>query len=68
MANTILYDGDNERLDSGAEVSRITRSGGGILSPSVSRSEYTRYDYSFVPGERAKSEGLAIDLLRITIK
>ena len=30
MANTILYDGDNERLDSGAEVSRITRSGGGF--------------------------------------
>jgi len=29
MANTILYDGDSERLDSGAEVSRITRIGGG---------------------------------------
>ena len=31
MANTILYDGDSERLDSEAEISRITRSGGGIL-------------------------------------
>jgi len=31
MANTILYDGDNERLDSGAEVSRITRSVGGYF-------------------------------------
>ena len=54
MANTILYDGDSERLDSEAEVSRITRSGGGILSPSASRSEYTRYDHSFVPGERVR--------------
>ena len=31
MANTILYDGDSERLDSGAEISRITRSGGGYF-------------------------------------
>ena len=54
MAKTVLCDVDNARLDSEAEISRITRSGGGILSPSNSRSEYTRYDHSFVPGERVR--------------
>ena len=67
MANTILYDGDSERLDSGPEISRITRSGGGILNPSASRSEYTRYDHSFVPGERVRGSFVRFVKMRFKV-
>ena len=68
MQDQSLHDSDSKPLKSGAETTSIIGVEGSKKIASLSRSEFTRYDHSFVPGERAKSEGLAIDLLRITIK
>ena len=48
MAKSVLYDADNQLLDSEAEDSRITWAGGCILSVSDSQSDYTRDDYSLM--------------------
>ena len=61
MQDQTLYDSGNERLESGAETSRINGIGGGIFSVSAPRSEYFRDDHSFVPGERVRGSFVRFD-------
>ena len=51
MIYNSLYAGEQERLESEAEISRINSTGGGRFRQSNSFSDYTRDDHSFYKGE-----------------
>ena len=54
MQKHTLSDNGSECLNSGAVTSQINGVGGGRFVASAPRSEFFRFDHSFIPGERVR--------------
>lgn len=68
MQEHTLSDNGSERLSSGTETSRINGVGGGRFIASAPRSEFFRYDHSFIPGERVRGSFVRFDKMGTGIK
>ena len=68
MQEQTLSDKGGERLNSGAVTSQINGVGGGRFIVSAPRSEYFRFDHSFIPGERVRGSFVRFDKMGTGIK
>ena len=64
MQDQSLHDSDSKPQKSGAETTSIIGVEGSKKIASLSRSEFTRYDHSFVPGERVRGSFVRFDKMR----
>jgi len=68
MQEHTLSDNGCERLNSGAVTSQINGVGGGRFIASAPRSEYFRFDHSFIPGERVRGSFVRFDKMGTGLK
>ena len=61
MQDQSLHDSDSKPQKSGAGTTSIIGVEGSKKIASLSRSEFTRYDHSFVPGERVRGSFVRFD-------